>query len=348
MARRGAKCYMQATGFGLPDWIAIGPRLESTGVTATMACVLADWGTTNLRVWAVRPDRTIEGPRISKMGLLAVQGGRFGEALAEVCGDWLAGSKSAPVVMCGMVGSKLGWKEVPYLPTPVPLGDLGRHLCIIEAPFPGTVAIVPGVMMDDQTQPEVMRGEESQILGAMQALGIRNGVFLLPGTHSKWALIDHGNLVSFRTYMTGEVFGLIRRSGTLSQLMEGDAHDDAAFQRGVRFARSTDAGNLLHALFSVRTLGLLGRISREGLASYLSGLLIGAELSDGMAWLQARGISGLAAAIGTPAMLVAYQLAASVYELRMVALDSAAILPQALLSIATTAGMVTACAEDKT
>jgi 2-dehydro-3-deoxygalactonokinase len=105
---------------------------------------------------------------------------------------------------------------------------------------------------------------------------------------------------------------------------------------------------LLHALFSVRTLGLLGRISREGLASYLSGLLIGAELSDGMAWLQARGIPGLAAAIGTPAMLVAYQLAASVYELRMVALDSAAILPQALLSIATTAGMVTACAEDKT
>src|SRR5438034_3083101 len=182
MARRGAKCYMQATGFGLPEiWIVIGPRLESTGVTATMACILADWGTTNLRVWAVRSDWTIEGPRISKMGLLAVEGGHFAEALAEVCGDWLAGSKSAPVVMCGMVGSKLGWKEVPYLPTPVPLGDLGRHLCIIEAPFPGTVAIVPGVMMDDQTQPEVMRGEESQILGAMQALGIRNGVFLLPG-----------------------------------------------------------------------------------------------------------------------------------------------------------------------
>jgi 2-dehydro-3-deoxygalactonokinase len=148
--------------------------------------------------------------------------------------------------------------------------------------------------------------------------------------------------------MTGEVFGLIRRSGTLSQLMEGDAHDDAAFQRGVRFARSTDAGNLLHALFSVRTLGLLGRISREGLASYLSGLLIGAELSDGKAWLQAQGSRGLAAAIGTPAMLDAYHLAASLYGLRMVALDSAAILPQALLSIAATAGMVAGCAEDKT
>ena len=318
------------------------------GVTGTMACILADWGTTNLRVWAVRPDQTMEGPRTSQMGLLGVEGGRFAEALAEACGDWLAGPKSVPVVMCGMVGSKLGWKEVPYLPTPLALGDLGRHLSAIETPFAGTVAIVPGVVMDDETQPEVMRGEESQILGAMQALGIREDAFLLPGTHSKWALIDNGNLVSFRTYMTGEVFGLIRRSGTLSQLMDGDARDDAAFHRGVLFARSTDAGNLLHALFSVRALGLLGRISREGLASYLSGLLIGAELSDGMAWLRAQGVPGLAAAIGTPAMLDAYRLAALPYGLRIVALDSAAILPQALLSIAATAGMVTGCAEDKT
>ena len=112
-----------------------------------------------------------------------------------------------------------------------------------------------------------MRGEESQVLGAIQALGINDGAFLLPGTHSKWVLIENGNLVFFRTYMTGEVFALIRQSGTLSQLMKGDAHDNASFQRGVRFARSMDAGNLLHALFSVRTLGLLGRISREGLAS---------------------------------------------------------------------------------
>jgi 2-dehydro-3-deoxygalactonokinase len=316
-------------------------------VTGTVACILADWGTTNLRAWAVRPDRTIDGPRTSPMGLLAVQNGRFSEALSEVCGDWLAGSNSVPVVMCGMVGSKLGWKEVPYLPTPVALADLGRHLRAVEAPFSGTVAIVPGVMMDHRTQPEVMRGEESQILGAMQTLGVRNGAFLLPGTHSKWALIDDGKLISFRTYMTGEVFGFIRRSGTLSQLMEGDAHDDAAFQRGVRFARSTDAGNLLHALFSVRTLGLLGRVSREGLASYLSGLLIGAELSDGFAWLQGQGISGLAGAIGTPVMLDGYQRAASIYGLKMAVLDSSAILPRALLSIAATAGLVTAYGEDK-
>src|SRR5262249_6379288 len=183
-----------ARGSLKPGWQSSGNRLrlERTGMTATMACILADWGTTNLRVWAARPDRTIEGPRISKMGLVAVEGGRFSEALTEVCGDWLAGSTSVVVVMGGMVGSQLGWREVPYLPTPVALSDLGRHLCVIEAPFPGTVAIVPGVVMDDQTQPEVMRGEESQILGAMQALGIRDGAFLLPGTHSKWALIDNG------------------------------------------------------------------------------------------------------------------------------------------------------------
>jgi 2-dehydro-3-deoxygalactonokinase len=329
------------------DRLGIGVFGKDGRVTEAIACILADWGTTNLRVWAVRPDRTIDGPRTSPMGLLAVQNRRFAEALTEACGDWLAGSNSAPVVMCGMVGSKLGWKEAPYLPTPVALGDLGRHLCSIEAPFRGTVAVIPGVMMDDQMQPEVMRGEESQILGAIQALEIRDGAFLLPGTHSKWALIDNGTLVSFRTYMTGEVFGLIRRSGTLSQLMEGDAHDDVAFERGVRFSRSTDAANLLHALFSVRTLGLLGRISREGLASYLSGLLIGAELCDGFAWLQAQGITGLAAAIGTPAMLDAYQRAASYYGLRIVALDSADILPRALLSIAATAGLATGCGEVK-
>src|SRR5262249_46226686 len=152
--------------------------------------------------------------------------------------------------------------------------------------IPGAaVWIVPGVCLDDAAQPEVMRGEEAQILGALRALGRADAVFLLPGTHAKWAIVEGGRLVTFRTYMTGELYGLLRKSGTISQPMQGEAPDAAAFRRGVERAGTADAASLLHALFGVRTLGLLGRLPPTGLASYLSGLLIGGELADGRRWL---------------------------------------------------------------
>jgi 2-dehydro-3-deoxygalactonokinase len=310
-------------------------------VKTAIACIVADWGTTNLRVWAMGADGVIVEQRSSPRGLMAVEGGRFCEALGEVCGDWLAASPGLPVVMSGMVGSKLGWKEAPYLAAPVGLDSLARHLCPVEASMPATVWIVPGVKMDEPRQPEVMRGEETQILGALEAMGIDDGIFLLPGTHSKWAIVEDRSLVAFRTYMTGELYGLLRRSGTLSQLMEGDEPHDAAFREGVARAKSSEAPSLLHSLFSVRTLGLFERVPRSGLASYMSGLLIGAEMQDAMMWLRARGKPSLAVGIGSPGMLESYRVAALLCGLALSTLDSAPVVTRALLSIAASAGLVT-------
>jgi 2-dehydro-3-deoxygalactonokinase len=315
-----------------------------------IAAVVADWGTTNLRAWAMAADGTIVDQRSGGRGLLAVEGGRFAEALSDICADWLAGADSVrgagrpAVVMSGMVGSKLGWREVPYLAAPVRLDELARHLYRIASFTDAAVWIVPGISRDDPAQPEVMRGEEAQILGALQILGTDDGMFLLPGTHAKWAIVEGRRLVDFRTYMTGELYGLLRRSGTLSQLMpapaDGEVRDADAFRRGVERVRSPDAGNLLHGLFGVRTLGLFDRLPRAGLASYMSGLMIGAEIEDGRRWLRSKGKTDAAMAIGSPDVVAAYGMAASLLGFELRALDNAVVLPSALLSIARAAGLL--------
>ena len=304
-----------------------------------IACIVADWGTTNLRAWALDAGGSLVEQRGGNQGLLAVQGGRFAEALAQVCGSWF--SPGVPVLLSGMVGSKLGWSEVPYLAAPVALDELSRNLYQVESSLPVVVRIVPGVKLEDAEQPDVIRGEETQILGALQILGIRDGVFVLPGTHSKWALVEAGRLTSFRTYMTGEVFGLLRGSGTLSQLMQGEGQDEAAFAEGVTRGASADAGGLLHRLFSVRTLGLLDKMPRSSLASYLSGLLIGAEVRDGLAWLRIADRAGITSSIGSPAILESYRQAVKTLSgAELPALDSAAVVPLALFHMARAAGLL--------
>jgi 2-dehydro-3-deoxygalactonokinase len=309
-------------------------------MTQDITCILADWGTTNLRAWAVADDGRVLDQRGQGGGLLAVRDGRFAESFAAFCGDWLDIRRPIPAVLSGMVGSKLGWKEAPYLTAPVALADIGRQLCFVEDIAGASVWIVPGVRLDDPAQPEVMRGEEAQILGALAMLGRDGGVFLLPGTHAKWAIVEAGRLIAFRTYMTGEIYGLLRGAGTIGQLIEGDERDPAAFRRGVERSRSPDAANLLHSLFSVRTLGLLGGVARRSLASYLSGLLIGAELQDGTRWLEGRGLTPCLTLIGSPEMIEAYAVAGELCALGQTSLESSAILPAALLAIARAAGLV--------
>ena len=313
---------------------------DQPAMSRDISCILADWGTTNLRAWALGSDGAAIDHRGQGGGLLSVKDRRFAESFAAFCGDWLDAGRPVPAVLSGMVGSKLGWKEAPYLTAPVALADIGRQLCFVDDIPGASVWIVPGVRLDDPAQPEVMRGEEAQILGALAMLGHDGGVFLLPGTHAKWAIVEAGRLIAFRTYMTGEIYGLLRGAGTIGQLIEGDARDPAAFRRGVERSRSPDAANLLHSLFSVRTLGLLGGVPRSGLASYLSGLLIGAELQDGARWLEARGLTRKLTLIGSPEMIEAYGAAAELCSLGQTSLESSAILPGALFAIARAAGLV--------
>lgn len=209
-------------------------------------------------------------------GIMTVAPGGFEAVLDASFGDWRKGSRLT--LVCGMAGSRQGWAEAPYCPCPAGFDELaGRLAWVAAAQVSAPVAIVPGLSCDDDGAPDVMRGEEVQIFGAMQITGLAHGVFVLPGTHSKWAEVHDGRVLRFRSFMTGEFYALLRQHSILGRTLNADAPFDAdAFAQGVR--RAQTAGGLLHHAFSARTLSLFDRMGADALASYLSGLVIGAEL----------------------------------------------------------------------
>ena len=188
-----------------------------------------------------------------------------------------------------MIGSRQGWREVAYVPCPAGLPELAAGLVTVSADGERLVRLVPGLVDAAEADgfPDVMRGEETQIHGALARGGpAGRRCFVLPGTHSKWAWSEAGRIIRFATYMTGEVYDVLARHSILGRLMEGDRHDPAAFARGLARANAgigSPPGQLLHELFSARTLGLFAEIPADGLASYLSGLLIGAEIAAALA-----------------------------------------------------------------
>lgn len=300
------------------------------------ACIAVDWGSSNRRAWALGQGGEILQQRADGKGLLAHADRNFAPSLAIFLADWLAAAPGIPVIMAGMVGSRMGWVEVPYLPAPLALTNLARHLRRAGEIGGSACWIVPGVSLDDAVQPEVMRGEECQMLGAILAGDMRSRLFVLPGTHSKWARVEDGRLLSFRTYLTGELFDLLSRSGTLAQLMAGDGDDAAAFARGV--AASQDA-QLLNRLFSVRSLALFNRLSGAAPRSYLSGLLVGTEMRDALAAWPA-GLETGAVCIGSAAMIGRYGAAAAQVGLALRGFDNESILPGALHWIGCEAGLI--------
>ena len=305
------------------------------GVMATYSCIAVDWGTTNRRAWALGADGKPLQERADSAGLLAIQERRFAESLGGFLADWLGGG--VPVVIAGMAGSRMGWVEVPYVAAPAPLAELARNLMKAGRIADSDCWIVPGMSLDSADQPEVMRGEECQMLGALLRQGRSDGVFLTPGTHSKWARVTAGKLLDFRTYITGELFNLLRQSGTLAQLMTGDGEDEAAFARGVR--ATGPETELLNRVFSARSLTLFGRLEGKELASYLSGLLVGTEMRDALAAWPDLGRTGVTC-IGSAGMLARYGACADLLELDLQGIDSKDVLPAALFWIGQQAGLV--------
>ncbi|APW40678.1 2-dehydro-3-deoxygalactonokinase [Rhodoferax koreense] len=248
--------------------------------------VAVDWGTSSLRGALLDADGAVIEERPFSRGIMTVAPGEF-PAVFEACfGDWLARS-SGLCLVSGMAGSRQGWMEAPYCACPAGFAEVADQLAWIAAPPRGwRIAMVPGLSCEHTCAglpavPDVMRGEEVQIFGAMQLAGLRDGIFVLPGTHSKWATVQHGRITGFRTFMTGEVYALLSQHSILSRTIAADApFDDAAFAQGLAQAQGQDQGNsgLLHHAFSARTLSLFGRMEAGPLASYLSGLVIGEEL----------------------------------------------------------------------
>ncbi len=305
--------------------------------SSAYSCIAVDWGTTNRRAWALGPGGTILAERNDSAGLLAVQDRRFADSLASFVADWLGASPGMPVVIAGMAGSRLGWVEVPYVTAPAALSDLADHLMKVGRIADSDCWIVPGMSLDGAAQPEVMRGEECQMLGALLMRGGQGGTFLLPGTHSKWARVSDRRLMDFRTYITGEMFNLLRQSGTLAQLMTGDAEDADAFARGV-LATGADT-ELLNRLFSARSLALFGRLEGRSLASYVSGMLVGTEMRDALSAWPDLGRAGVIC-VGSPSMLTRYGACASLLGLALHGIDNKDVLPAALYWIAERARLI--------
>lgn len=237
--------------------------------------IAVDWGTSSLRAYRLADDGSILEQRRDPRGILACDG-RFAEVLAELVGEW-----PGEIVLCGMIGSRNGWIELPYLPCPADAGALAAAMhAHVDARLPGrTLWFVPGLDCHAEAGvPDVMRGEETQLVGLAAALGGGRHLVCLPGTHSKWAWLEDGHVVDFATVMTGELYAVLRQHSLLGRLMSDDGHafDENAFAQGV--ARSGEDGGLAHQLFGTRTLALFERLPGEALASYLSGLLIGHEI----------------------------------------------------------------------
>lgn len=239
--------------------------------------IAVDWGTSSFRAWRFGGDGTIVDRIEAPRGALTVEAGAFPATLEALVGRWLREDRT--VLMSGMVGSRQGWIEAPYVACPAAPTDLARSLARIGH-AEAEVAIVPGVSCRDAAGvPDVMRGEETQIVGALgESAG--DATVCLPGTHSKTVEIRAGRIESFRTHMTGEVFAALAGHTILGRTMAPPGPDDsalpAAFEDGVR--RSGEAGGLLHHVFGGRARFLFGELPQDDARAYLSGMLIGHEL----------------------------------------------------------------------
>jgi 2-dehydro-3-deoxygalactonokinase len=267
--------------------------------------IAVDWGGSSLRVYRLDAGGNVLEERRSALGVLACT-----EGFEQVLRQQIAGWDDTSIVMAGMIGSRQGWVEVPYVNCPATLSDIAAGMVEIRAPTLSDrqLWIVPGLLhRSESNSADVLRGEEAQLCGLMPRIGAARQIVCLPGTHSKWVVVEQGRIESFLTAMTGEVFDLLRRHSLLGRLMTepGEDADHAAFFHGM--ARAQQPGGLLHHLFSVRTAGLLATLQPAQLASYLSGLLIAHELLGSEACAQVRG--GTVHLIGAPALLEAYALA---------------------------------------
>jgi 2-dehydro-3-deoxygalactonokinase len=242
--------------------------------------IVADWGTTNLRVYACDDHGAILGRVESPQGIKSLSGGGYPAALARAIA-LLEGDAGGPVFVCGMASSRNGWIETPYCTTPLALEGLAAKLVPLPDPFEGYILPGASTRLPDGTR-DVMRGEEIQIFGATAQLGLCDGVLCLPGTHSKWAHLSNGKLAGFATFMTGDLFQAL--SQTILACDVAAPHCPEAFTRGLQSARD-DAFGLLHQLFAARMRVLDGTLEPEQISAFVSGLLIGRELAEAQPWL---------------------------------------------------------------
>ena len=263
---------------------------------STPSLIALDWGTTSLRAWLLGANGRILDDRQLGRGLLETTSGvdaadpeararAYEATYLEVCREWLDEHPGIPAVACGMVGSAQGWCEAGYLTVPTGL-DIGPEALTPVAHARGTVYLVPGLRVPSDprhaTAGDVLRGEETQLIGALELLGRPAGerILLLPGTHSKWLRVEDRTVESFTTAMTGELYGLVMRHGLLSHTARGARRDDDAFTRGLTAGFSTRSLGMAAALFGARALTLDGLLEPAAVPDYVSGVLVADEVRN--------------------------------------------------------------------
>jgi 2-dehydro-3-deoxygalactonokinase len=251
---------------------------------AASRLIALDWGTTSLRAYLLGDGGVVLDRRSEPLGILQVPRGEFARVFRSVTSAWTDRHAGLPAIASGMIGSAQGWIEAPYVDVPADAGAIVRTL--VTEPESGLL-IVPGLAQRGAA-PDVMRGEETQLLGAMTVSPsvARGGRVVLPGTHSKWARVADGRIEGFTTYMTGELFAVLRGHSILGRLADPSSPAGTAvgpaFLRGVRVAGDAEGG-LAAQLFSTRAAVLVGDLLARESLEYLSGLLIGDEVRSGLA-----------------------------------------------------------------
>jgi len=315
-------------------------------VTSEPGLIALDWGTSSLRAYLMGADlgadmgaggAAVLDSRAEPWGVLRVPGGDFAAAFEQVTGPWRARRPGLKTIAAGMIGSAQGWVQVPYCSCPAGIDELAAALAPVRD---GAMHIVPGIAQFGLS-PDVMRGEETQIVGALEQhpdLAARSRL-VLPGTHSKWVQVVGGKVHDFATYLTGELFAVLRDHSILGRPAEDAGREpdpaaaEAAFVRGVVAARSAAQG-VAPLLFSARALVLAGRLTPEASLEYLSGLLIGEELRCGL-----TGDVRPLALVGDAVLCRRYAAALRLFGVEgTLVIDSAA--PAGLWRIARRAGLV--------
>ncbi|WDR05891.1 2-dehydro-3-deoxygalactonokinase [Devosia rhodophyticola] len=257
-------------------------------MTSKAEWIAVDWGTSNLRAWGIDASGEIVFSRTSPKGMGKLDRDDYPAALSEVVAGEDFATSSVDVLICGMAGARQGWIEAPYLDAPANLQALANGA--VQPKMPNDrlrPAILPGVCQKTPGNENVMRGEETQLLGLSALIPNFDGVVCMPGTHSKWVALSGARISRFATAMTGELYEVLRTHSVLRHSLNGDLDGpdrDAGFDAGVDVGLGRP-DDLLGLLFGVRAGSLLSNRQPDWCAGYLSGLLIGSEIGGHRDWL---------------------------------------------------------------
>ena len=247
--------------------------------------IAADWGPSNLRIWGIDHRGQVIDTINNGKGMSSLIPSEFEPYLISLIESWLPkkGNAKCPIIICGMAGAKNGWKEAAYLKAPCPPINKKKIIQVETDDQRISVSMVPGIMQT--SPPDVMRGEETQIAGYLSKNPDFDGIICLPGTHTKWAHISANEIVSFKTFMTGEIFLSLSERSILKTSVQSNDFDSTSFLEAFEDTYSNPA-LLSSKLFGLRATDLLENTSTKFLKSKLSGYLIGCELAGAKSyWL---------------------------------------------------------------